>query len=205
MCETLRYLDVGSVVFSGKWWCSWHKLFVFLYKRAVMVPLCVVWRMGTSLRHCLQNQLFYWNDWRALGNMGLHLNNWMKDWGLVRVMGGDRPSSQSCFCLWVWHVVMHKGPLVYITAVMVVEIVQYSFYKSPLELVVVVPICILLIYCLYFVVLHYGPLTVSSFAGTKFDTFVACHTRSNVWGLVYILLCWFSAAHVLLKSGNIDC
>ena len=65
----------------------------------------------------------------------------------------------------------YKEPLVYITAIRVLEIVQYTFCKSPLEVVVVMSICVLLIFCLYFafVVLHYGPFTVLSFAGTKFD------------------------------------
>ena len=51
----------------------------------------------------------------------------------------------------------YKGPLVYITAIRVLEIEQYSFVKSPLEIVVVVSICILLICCLYFVVCFCGP------------------------------------------------
>ena len=59
--------------------------------------------------------------------MGFHLNNWMKDQGLVRVMGGDRAYPQPCF----WYVSktcsMYKGPLVYITAIMVLKFVQYSF------------------------------------------------------------------------------
>ena len=68
---------------------------------------------------------------------------------------------------------------------MVLEIVQYSFHKPLLELVVVVPICILLICCLYFVVLHYGLFTVSSFAGTKFD--VLWHTMLGpICGVLYI-------------------
>ena len=62
--------------------------------------------------------------------MGFHLTNWMKDQGLVTVMGGDRSCSQPCF----WFVSMtcsvYKGPLVYITAVMVLKIVQYSFVDA---------------------------------------------------------------------------
>ena len=45
----------------------------------------------------------------------------------------------------------YKESLVYITAIMVLEIVQYSFCKSPLELVVGVPTGILLICYLHFV------------------------------------------------------
>ena len=56
----------------------------------------------------------------------------------------------------------YKVPWVYITAVMILEIVQYSFCKSPMELVMDVPICIL-----YFVVLCYGPFIVSLFTETK--------------------------------------
>ena len=109
--KALRCLDVGSVVFSGKWKCNWHKLFVFLCKRAIMVPLCVVWRMGTSLSHCPQNQLFDWAHWRALGYMGFHLNKWIKDQDLVRVMGGDRSLFTALFCgLWVWLVACIKDP-----------------------------------------------------------------------------------------------
>ena len=54
---------------------------------------------------------------------------------------------------------------------MVLEIVQCSFCKSQLELVVVVPICIFAVCTLYpgFCGLCYGPFTVSSFVGTKFD------------------------------------
>ena len=77
---------------------------------------------------------------------------------------------------------VYKEPLVYITAIRVLEIVQYTFCKSPLEVVVVISICVLLIYCLYFdfVVLHYGPFTVLSFAETNIWYFVACHTSSNI-------------------------
>ena len=48
----LRCFEVGSVVFSGK--CSAFGISLLLScasKRAVMVPLCVVWRTGTSLSH----------------------------------------------------------------------------------------------------------------------------------------------------------
>ena len=51
----------------------------------------------------------------------------------------------------------------------------------------VVLICILLICHMYFpfVVLHYGPFTVSSFAGTKFD--ILCHTTLGpIYGVLYI-------------------
>ena len=70
---------------------------------------------------------------------------------------------------------MYKGPLVYITAIMILAIVQYSFCKSPLEVVVVVPICVLLICYLYLCFAFLwscimDPFIVSSFAGTKFDT-----------------------------------
>ena len=41
------------------------------------------------------------------------------------------------------------GPWVYITAVMILQIVQYPFCKSPLELVVVVSICILYLYFVF--------------------------------------------------------
>ena len=97
----------------------------------------------------------------------------MKDQGLVIVMGGDRSCSQPCFLFVSMTCSMYKGPLVYITVIMVLGIVQYSFCKLSLKVVVVVPICILLICHLYFVllfvVLHYGPLTVSLFAWIKFD------------------------------------
>ena len=46
---------------------------------------------------------------------------------------------------------VYKEPLVYIIAIRVLEIVQYTFFKSSLEVVVVMSICILFIYCLYFV------------------------------------------------------
>ena len=52
----LRCLDAGSVVLNGK--CSAFDIsLLFPCKRAIMVPLCVVWRTGTSLSHCPQNQL----------------------------------------------------------------------------------------------------------------------------------------------------
>ena len=64
---------------------------------------------------------------------------------------------------------------------------QYSFCKSPLEIVVVLSICILLyssfVFC--FVVLHYGPFIMSSFAGTKFD--ILWHTMLHpILGVLYI-------------------
>ena len=46
---------------------------------------------------------------------------------------------------------VYKEPLVYITALRVLEIMQYSFCKSPLEIVMAMSICILFIYHLYFV------------------------------------------------------
>ena len=64
------------------------------------------------------------------------------------------------------------------------------FCKSPLELVVVLPICILLSYYLYFVfcpfaVLHYRTFTVSLFAGTKFD--ILWHAMLGpIYGILYI-------------------
>ena len=88
---------------------------------------------------------------------------------------------------------VYKEPLVYITTVRVLEIVQYIFCKSPLEVVVVMSICILLLSFVFsvslVVVMHYRPFTVSLFAGTNFLYFVACHARSNMQGLVYIVLC----------------
>ena len=83
----------------------------------------------------------------------------------------------------------YKGPLVYITAIRVLEIVQYLFCKSPLEVVVVMSICVLLICSLYFafVVLHYMPFTVLSFAGTKFD--ILWHTTLGpIYRLLYIFI-----------------
>ena len=46
---------------------------------------------------------------------------------------------------------VYKEPLVCITAIRVLEIVQYTFCKSPLQVVVAVSIYILFIYHLYFV------------------------------------------------------
>ena len=58
--------------------------------------------------------------------MGFHLNNSMKDQGLVRVTGGDRSCSQPILFVGVTSG-RFKGPLVYIMAIRVLEIVQYSF------------------------------------------------------------------------------
>ena len=75
------------------------------------------------------------------------------------------------FCLWVRLVASIKDPWSALQPSGYWKIVQYSFHKSPLEIVVVLSICILLnlsfVFC--FVVLHYRPFTASSFAGTKFD------------------------------------
>ena len=81
----------------------------------------------------------------------------------------------------------YKGPLVYITGIIVLEIVQYTFCKSLLELVVVVSICILLIFILCFA--FCGPalwaLYSSLFAGTKFD--ILQHTMLGpIYGVLYI-------------------
>ena len=81
-------------------------------------------------------------------------------------------------CLWVWLLVKYKGPWLYVTAVMILETVQYSFCKSPLELVVVVSICILWSSVM-------GPSLCCHSQGPMWY-FVACHTRSNMWGLVYM-------------------
>ena len=65
----------------------------------------------------------------------------------------------ACFLLFVSMTCSrYKIPLFYITAIRVLEIVQYSFCKSPLEVVVVMSICILLIFPLYFVFCCCGPV-----------------------------------------------
>ena len=77
------------------------------------------------------------------------------------------------FCLWVWPVASFKDPWSALQPSGYWKIVQYSFCKSPLEIAMVLSIYILLylpfVFVFCFVVLHYGPLIVSSFAGTKFD------------------------------------
>ena len=60
------------------------------------------------------------------------------------MMGGVRSCPQPCYLfVGVTCSEVIKVPWVYITAVMILETVQYSFCKSPLELVVVVSISIL--------------------------------------------------------------
>ena len=73
---------------------------------------------------------------------------------MVRVMAGGRSCTHPATCLWVILVLKLKETWVYITAVMVLEIVQYSFCKSPLELVIVVKICIIYFSCLAVKALH---------------------------------------------------
>ena len=47
----LRCFEVGSVVFSGKCSAFGISLLLSCAKGPLMVPLFVVWRMGTSLSH----------------------------------------------------------------------------------------------------------------------------------------------------------
>ena len=68
---------------------------------------------------------------------------------------------------------------------MALEIVQYSFCKSPLELVVVAPISICLFVNLYFVALHYRPFIVSSFAETSL-IFCGMPCLCPICGVLYI-------------------
>ena len=180
---------MGSVVFSGKWQCIWHKPFVFLCKGPAWYHCLWFGGRALPLSHCPHSNCF-WTRWRALGNMGFHLNNSMRDQGLVWVIGGDRLCSQSIFCLWVWPVAGSKDPWSALQPLGYWKIVQYSFCKSPLEIVMVLSICIFVVFAiciLYFcfVVLHYRPLIVSSFAGTKFD--ILWHTMLRpICGVLYI-------------------
>ena len=99
----------------------------------------------------------------------------MRDQGLVRVMVVTGHVHR-LFFVWGLTCSSYKGPLVYITAIRVLEIVQYSFCKSPLKLVVVMSICILLI-C------H----------------FVFCFCGPALWALYCVVICkdqiWYFVAH----------
>ena len=69
------------------------------------------------------------------------------------------------------------------------KIVQYSFCKSPLEIVVVLPICILLHWLFVFCILFCGPalwaLNWVVIRRTKFD--ILWHTMLHpIWGVLYI-------------------
>ena len=88
-----------------------------------------------------------------------------------------------------WLVVSIKDPWSALQPSGYWKIVHYSFCKSPLEIVVVLSICILLISHLHFVfcfvVLHYRPFIVLSFTGTKFD--ILGHTMLHpICGVLYI-------------------
>ena len=113
----------------------------------------------------------------------------MRDQGLVRLMGGDRSCSQPCILFVGMTCSRYKRPMVYHQGIGDCAVL---FCKSPLELVVVVPSCILLllfVFCdLPFVVLHYGPFTVLSFAGSKFD--ILWHTMLGpIYRVLYIFYC----------------
>ena len=112
--------------------------------------------------------------------------------GLVWVIGGDKLCSQSIFCLWVWPVAGSKDPWSALQPLGYWKIVQYSFCKSPLEIVMVLSICILLYLPFVFCILFCGPalqaLNCVIVCRDQIWYFVAHHATSNMRGLVYILL-----------------
>ena len=89
----LRCLDVGSVVFSGK--CGAFSISLLLSCAKGPSWFNCVWFGGQALHWVIVHKTnCFWTCWRALDNMGFHLNKSVKDQGLIRVMGGDRSCSQ---------------------------------------------------------------------------------------------------------------
>ena len=97
-----------------------------------------------------------------------------------------------CFCLWVWLVESIKDPWSALQLSGYWKIVQYSFCKSPLEIVVVLSICILLYSSFVFCILFCGPVLWALYSviicRDQIWYFVAHHAMSNMRGLVCILL-----------------
>ena len=96
------------------------------------------------------------------------------------------------FCLWVWLVANIKDPWSVLQPSGYWKIVQYSFCKYPLEIVVVLSICILLNLSFAFWILFCGPVLWVLYCVVvcrdQILYFVAHHAMSTTWGLVYILL-----------------
>ena len=74
----LRCLDVGSVVFIGK--CSAFGIRLLFSCAKGPSWYHSVWFGGWTLHwDIVYKTNCIWTHWRALGNMGFHLKNWMKD------------------------------------------------------------------------------------------------------------------------------